>query len=326
MRLKNFIMFGKGRGLRLFFWAGFIFSFLTSLFLYFQLTTFFKLPEVNQFIHKIPIITVTDGQITDPQKTFVQEPIPFLNRGLFVLNTLDSPDYTLNFDNGVYVTKTMLHVKNFDMINSVQLKDFFGKGTTIISPNMILEQITLDTLIFVAIWFVLCFFLSWAVWGIVYLFSWLILGIFDRFVCACVRARAVSVILPILLFVCWVFSPLVSVNLLTFLLLGTIFVVIVLWQMPTHSQMMEKNLTLLQEENETPKAVVVKEEKKPVQKQRKSAPVQKKKAPAKSVAKKAKTTGKTQKAKAGTTQKTTVKTARKGVDKKAKRKAGGLKK
>ena len=323
MRLKNFIMFGKGRGLRLFFWASFVFSCLASLFIYFQLTTFFEMPEVQQFIHKIPVITVENGEIVDPQKTFVQEPIPFVERGMFVLNTLDNPDYTLNFDVGVYLTKNMFYFRNHDNVITETLSNIFGTEPLIISPNMITEQITIDIFVFIAVWFILCIVLSWAIWGVVYLTSWLVLALFDRFVCPCVRARAVSAILPLLLFLCWLVSFFVAVNILTFLILAIILVIIFLWNSPTHSSIMERNLNLLQEETSAPETVV-KEETKPV-----AAP-QKKKTTVKSSTQKGKTPVKTQKTKTPvkktTVKKAPVKTVRRVSDKKAKGKAGILKK
>ena len=210
----------------------------------------------------------------------------------------------------------MFHLRDHDMITSLQLSDIFGQDTVVISPNMIMEQITIDILIAVALWFILCLILSWGTWGVVSLCSWLVLRLFNRFVCPSVRSRAVCVILPLLAFVCWLFSPFLTVDLVTFIIVGIILVVAVLWNTPTHSQTVEENLILLQEETSKP---VTKEEDKP-------APVpEKKKAPVKTSAKKGKTSVKTQKAKAPA-KKAPAKTVRRTSDKKSKGKAGVTKK
>lgn len=110
--LKNYIQNGHGRGLKYFF----IFSLIvcigcSAVGSFFFAREIAENQAVNEFLNRMPVIRVVNGQIVEPQNAFIFVPfIQGFNSGV-IINTTDTEADQLTFDNGIYFTKDKMIVK-----------------------------------------------------------------------------------------------------------------------------------------------------------------------------------------------------------------------
>ena len=138
-----------------------------------------------------------------------------------------------------------------------KLSFFFGDGALTLSPEVITKTLTLAAVLFGLLYFAILLFALWGAWLIVNLCTWLILWLCGKFVCPLVRSRAVSVVLiglSVTQLILLLFY--IPFNLLFFIILGIALSIIVLWQTPLHSQVVEDNLIALKEAEEPQPTII----------------------------------------------------------------------
>lgn len=139
----NYIGNGKGRGVKYFFIFSLILFVIGSVAakLYFA-NEFEKNPAVNDFLNRMPVIEIEDGQIVKPENALIVVPfIQGFNSGLIV-NTTDSEPMNLNFDNGIYFIKDKAVLKVRDDMNvrvqEIPLEQF---GDVVINRSSVLRWV-----------------------------------------------------------------------------------------------------------------------------------------------------------------------------------------
>lgn len=221
-KILNYISNGRGAGLK---WFSFYTLTVCILCVVFIGNIFTKIlmtePIVQDFINKLPVMKIENGQLVEPADTFEVIPVADGLPYTITINTTNNIPVHLNMDGGFYLTKETVYVKQDAVADPIAMS-FADIG------DMVIDKPYLDSLIkrFASVWAMLIglalFAMLWICLGLQVFILKILFFIFSRSVSVSICSRA-SMLMWIVLFTANAFLLSFGISLnMTVLFLGAV--------------------------------------------------------------------------------------------------------